>query len=255
MHGLSPDQLDTYRADGVVRVPDAVASADVESLAEVVWRRLRTRHGIHRDRPASWTTGHPAQLTSNTDELAQMASPRIRAVIDQLLGAGAWKEPPRWGLPLVTLPGFSSAWDVPTSNWHIDIQASAEAPRVARVFVLLTDIEPGGGATGFVTGSHRLARDVAREAGRTLNSGDTRKAMISREPWFAGLLKRRPGEDRVARYTATGAYRVGEMTGRAGDAWFMDPHMLHATTPNAATTPRMMLTEWVYGRDTTAGPG
>ena len=45
------------------------------------------------------------------------------------------------------------------------------------------------------------------------------------------------------------AVRVGEMTGRAGDAYVMDPLILHATMPNAQATPRLMLTEWVYGAD------
>lgn len=231
----------------MVHAPAAVPPEDIEALSDVIWRRLRTRHGMHRDRPASWTQAHPAQLTAHTSELASMASPRVRAMIDQLLGAGAWVEPPRWGLPLVTLPGFSEAWDVPTSNWHLDIQATAEPPRVARVFVLLTDIAPGGGGTGFVTGSHRLVRRVAADAGATLRSGEARKRLIAAEPWFAALFTRRRGEDRVARFTAPGPYRVGEMCGRAGDAWLMDPHMLHATMPNAGTTARLMLTEWVYG--------
>ena len=41
---------------------------------------------------------------------------------------------------------------------------------------------------------------------------------------------------------------VGEMTGRAGDVYVMDPMTLHAMTPNVSDAPRMMLTEWIYGR-------
>ena len=253
--GLTPDQLQQYAAEGVVRLPDAVAAADVGAMAEVLWRRLRTRHGMFPDRPDTWIAPHPAQLTAKSDELAAMANPLLRAVLDQLLGAGGWKEPERWGLPLVTLPGFTDRWDVPRKGWHLDIQAAAEPPRVARIFVLLSDVAPGGGATGYVAGSHRVLQAEARDAGRQLNSGDARKLLEARHPWFAALFAKPDGADRRARFMdqpgdAGGvAVRVGEMTGRAGDAYVMDPLILHATMPNAQATPRLMLTEWVYGAD------
>lgn len=254
-NGLTPEQLDQYAAEGVVHLPAAVPLADVEAMAEVIWRRLRTRHGIRHDQPRSWITANPAQLTAKTDELAAMASPRLLAVLDQLLGVGGWTPPERWGLPLVTLPGFAATWDVPHKGWHLDIQASAEAPRVARIFVLLADLAPGGGATGYVTGSHCVLQALAREAGRTLKSGDARELLTARHPWFAALFARPNGEDRIARFMAEASdaggvpVRVSEMTGRAGDAYVMDPLILHTTAPNASSTPRLMLTEWVYGRD------
>lgn len=224
----------------------------------MVWRRLRTRHGVQRDLPATWVTAHPAQLTAKTPELAAMASPRVLAVIDQLLGVDGWTPPERWGLPLVTLPGFAQAWDVPHKGWHLDIPATAEPPRVARIFVLLADLPPGGGATGYVAGSHRVLQALARGAGRPLKSGDARQLLSARHPWFAALFARPDGGDRLAPFmhqsgnTDGVPVRVGEMAGRAGDAWIMDPLILHTTAPNASATPRLMLTEWVYGRDEAA---
>lgn len=253
--GLTPAQLAQYAAEGVVRLPGAVPASDVQALTEVIWRRLQTRHGIFRDRPQTWTVPHPAQLTARTGELDAMASPLVLAVLDQLLGADGWKPPDRWGLPLVTLPGFAERWDVPHKGWHLDIQAAAEPPRVARIFVLLADLAPGGGATGYVAGSHRVLRALARDAGRTLKSGDARDLLVKRYPWFAGLYARPDGADRRARFMdqpgdAEGVpVRVGEMTGRAGDVYVMDPLILHATTQNMRATPRLMLTEWIHGRD------
>jgi ectoine hydroxylase-related dioxygenase (phytanoyl-CoA dioxygenase family) len=252
--GLSDTQLEQYQAEGVLHLPGAIPDANVAAMAEVVWRRLRTRHGAVRDRPQTWTAAHPAQLAAKTSELDPMASPAIRAILDQLLGVGRWKEPERWGLPLVTLPGFAAQWDVPSKGWHLDLPATAEPPRVARFFVLLADLAPGGGATGYVAGSHRVLRALAGKAGRSLKSGDAR-SFLAHEPWFAALFARPNGEDRRERFMARPGeaagvpVRVGEMTGQAGDAWLMDPLMLHATMPNALATPRMMLTEWVYGAD------
>jgi hypothetical protein len=256
--GFTPEQLDAYRNTGVVRLPAAVPRPAVDAMLAVLWRRLRTRHGIREDRPESWHVANPAQLTAHTDEFAAMASPQVLGVIDQLLGPRGWKPPPRWGLPLVTLPGFAERWDVPHRLWHLDLPAAPQPPRVVRVFLLLSPSVPGGGGTGYVAGSHRVLGDLARQTGRTLKSGDARKLLIAREPWFEALFTRREGEDRIARFVqaegrAGGVpVRVGEMTGEAGDVYVMDPLILHGTMPNAAATPRLMLTEFVYGADQAA---
>ncbi|MBL8555330.1 MAG: phytanoyl-CoA dioxygenase family protein [Phenylobacterium sp.] len=253
--GLTPEQHAQYEREGVVRLPGAVPPPAVEAMVATLWRRLAGRHGIRRDHRESWHTANPAQLAAHNDDFAAMASPQVLAVIDQLLGPGGWKPPPRWGLPLVTLPGFTARWDVPHKLWHLDLPAAPEPPRVARVFLLLSPLAAGGGGTGYVAGSHRVLHDLARETGRTLKSGDARKLLTAREPWFEALFTRRPGEDRIARFMQAGGMaggapvRVGEMTGEAGDVYVMDPLILHGTMPNAAATPRLMLTEWIYGRD------
>lgn len=253
--GFTPTQVEQYRTEGVVRLPAAVPLADVEAMLSVVWRRLRTGHGIDRDRRESWIVPHPAQLGANTAEFAAMASPQVLAVFDQLLGPGQWKPPERWGLPMVTLPGFSARWDVPHKGWHLDTPATAPPPPVARIFLLLAPIGPGGGGTGFVTGSHRVIYGQARETGRRLHSTELRKLLAAREPWFEALFTRRDGEDRIARFMRTHGeaggvpVRVDEMTGEAGDAYVMDPLLLHATMPNASASPRLMLMEGVSGRE------
>jgi len=250
---MTSKQLKIYEAEGVVRIPGALPLPDAEALADVVWRRLRTGHGMMRERPETWIVPHPAQLAAKTDELAAMGAPVVRAILDQLLGAGGWAAPARWGLPLVTLPGFATRWDVPHKGWHLDIPATADPPRVARIFVLLGDLAAGGGGTGYVAGSHRVLQALAREAGRALKSGDVRTVLTAREPWFAALYAKPDGDDRVARFMTAGGMaggvpvRVGEMIGQAGDVYVMHPLVLHTVMPNVRSRPRLMLTEWVYG--------
>ena len=251
--GLTPEQAETYARDGVVRLPGAVPPDDIEAMRSSLWRRLESRHGLWRDRPDTWTMAHPAQLTAQNSDFAAIGSPQVRAVVDQLLGVGRWKEPPRWGLPLVTLPGHHARWDVPHRNWHLDIAATPEAPRVARLFVILARSEPGGGGTGYIAGSHEVMRRLAAREGVPVNSGTARKLLIAEAPWYAALESRRKDEDRVARFMSEGGeidgvpVQVGEMLGEPGDVILMHPLMLHATTPNVRETPRMTLTEWVYG--------
>ena len=253
--GLTADQAEEYDREGVVRLPGAISPTEAAGMEARLWRRLQARCGAARDKPQTWTVERPAQLTSRVDEFAAMASPKVRAVLDGLLGAGGWKTPTRWGIPLVAFPGFAERWDVPHRNWHLDAQATPEPPRVARIFAVLSPSRPGGGGTGYVAGSHRVVRDLARREGHPLRSAEARKLLMAREPWFAALETVREGEDRMERFMhqaglAAGVpVRVCEMLGEPGDVILMDPLMLHGMTLNVRETPRMMLTEWVYAKD------
>lgn len=251
---LSELELAQYARDGVLRLAGAVAPESVSLLAAEVWRRLRIGHGIYPDRPDTWRAPHPAQLGANDDKLAAMASPRLRAVFDTILGPGEWIEPSRWGLPMVTLPGFTREWILPHKGWHLDNQAVASPPPSVRVFVLLADLEPGGGGTGFIAGSHRILRALAEELGRPLRANEARGLLAERSAWFKALFTRSEGANRrpqfmqQAQEAAGVPVQVGEMTGRAGDAYLMDPLLLHATLPNASARPRLMVMDWVRAR-------
>jgi ectoine hydroxylase-related dioxygenase (phytanoyl-CoA dioxygenase family) len=152
---------------------------------------------------------------------------------------------------MVTLPGHYARWDVPR-KWHLDIAATPEPPRVVRLFLILAPVEPGGGGTGYIAGSHRVISQLARREGASLNTDMVRKLLTAREPWYAALESQRKDEDRVARFMSDEGMvdgvpvRVGEMTGEPGDVFLMDPLTLHATTPNARATPRMMLMGGLY---------
>ncbi|WP_293902813.1 phytanoyl-CoA dioxygenase family protein [Phenylobacterium sp.] len=248
---LTADQLEAYALEGVVRLPGAVPAADVEAMLATLWKRLESWHGHWRDKPATWTKPHPAQLAARNNDFAAMGSTCVRAIADQLLGAGQWKDPERWGLPMVTLPGHYDRWDVPC-KWHLDIAATPEPPRMVRLFLILAPLEPGGGGTGYIAGSHRVIRQLARREGAPLNTGMVRKLLVAREPWYAALESRRKDEDRVTRFMSDDGrldgvpVRVCEMTGEPGDMFLMDPLMMHATTPNAGASPRMMLMDGIY---------
>lgn len=251
--GLTPDQTEELAREGVVRVARAIPSADVDTMLGTLWRRIETRCGAVRDRPQTWRVERPSKLGAAAEDFAAMGAPAVRAVLDDLLGPGGWVEPPRWAVPLVAFPR-AGPWELPHRDWHLDLPATADPPRVARVFAVLARSEPHGGATVYVAGSHRLLRKMAAQAGRPLPSADARRALAAAYPWFADLGAERPGEDRVRRFMGDGAVvdgvavRVREMLGEPGDLIVMDPMMLHTPTPNVRTTPRMMLTALVRGK-------
>ncbi|HEX3364801.1 hypothetical protein [Phenylobacterium sp.] len=236
-------QAETYARDGVVRLPGAIPIPDVEAMAAALRRKL----AAHPQR-----TARPSKLSSRTGEFDAMASPAVRAVLDVLLGQ--WEEPAHWGLPLVSFHTGEVAWDVPREHWHIDLGARPGDLRLARLFAILAPSRPGGGGTGYVAGSHRLFEALFEETGGALPSAQARQRLEAGSPWFAALTSRRDEGERIRRFMEAGSevdgvrVRVCEMLGEPGDVIVMHPLMLHAPTPNVLATPRMMLTQFVYGR-------
>ncbi|MFI4964979.1 MAG: hypothetical protein ACHP9T_06380 [Caulobacterales bacterium] len=239
---FTADRAEAYARDGVVRLPGAIPIQDIETMAAELRRRLAAR---------PQRTARPSKLSSRTGAFDAMASPAVRGVLDVLLGQ--WEEPEHWGLPLVSFHTGEKAWDVPREHWHIDLGARAGNLRLARLFAFLAPSRPGGGGTGYVMGSHRLFEALFKEIGAALPSAQARQRLEARSPWFAALTSRRDEGDRVRRFMEDGGeldgvqVRVGEMTGEPGDVILMHPLMLHAPTPNVLATPRMMLTQFVYG--------
>jgi ectoine hydroxylase-related dioxygenase (phytanoyl-CoA dioxygenase family) len=239
---LTPDLLDEYQREGVVRLPAAVSAHEAEVMAATLRRKIEAR-----PKPGA----RPSQLSSRTGEYAAMANATVRSVLSELLSA--WEEPAHWGLPLVSFHTGQAAWDVPHEHWHIDLGARPQDPRLARLFLMLAPSRPGGGGTGYVAGSHRLIQAQMHAAGRALPSAQARKALAARSAWFAALTSAPTGEDRVRRFMQEGSeldgvsVRVCEMLGEPGDVLLMHPLMLHAPTPNVLATPRMMLAQFVYG--------
>lgn len=240
---LTANEARAYADDGVVRLSGLIPAADIDAMRAAIWRKLDAR-------PVR--AARPSKLTARDGEFDAIGSAGVRTLLDGLLGD--WDEPARWGLPLVAFHTGQAAWDVPHENWHIDLGGLPGDYSLARFFVILEPARPGGGGTGYVAGSHRLFSAIAAREGRFASSGAARRRLIAQAPWFGELSSTRPGEDRIQRFMRDGAQidgvpvRVCEMLGEPGDVILMHPLMLHAPMPNVLPTPRMMLTQFVYGR-------
>jgi len=248
--GLSRDEAETLQRDGMVRLPGIMSAAEADHMADRLWRRLEARHRHFRDRPETWTKSDPRQLDGRS--FGPFGGPAVRAVVDDLLGVGGWQPPQVWGTPLVTFP-TPGPWDVPHRVWHTDLPARPDGHRIARLFAILTPLEPQGGGTVYVAGSHLVLRKLAAGHRKPIPSRTVKTLLVEREPWFADLLSRREGEDRLARFMGEGAtvdgvrVQVREITGDPGDLYVMDPMMLHALAQNTRAAPRLMLTQAIVG--------
>ena len=201
-----------YEADGIVRVPGVVAPGAVRAMRDELLARVEALPlvemlGARRPGPgcdeALWDVARAPVF----DDLAGAAADAIA----RGLGAGAYAPVDR-GLAAPNFPGTETVWTVPRTAWHVDEPAAPGQPHAWALlaFVLLDAVEPGGGATVMVAGSHRRLVELAPIA-------DPAAALA--------------GED----------WRVVELTGAAGDVVLMDPRCLHTVSANVSRRPRLQM--------------
>lgn len=251
---LSSAQRDEFDRRGLLRLPATIPPAEVTTMRQHLWQHLLDTHEIHPDRPETWPVHTPAQFQKLTGTRAfnAMATGQLCAVIDGLLGADSWQRPARWGRPLVTFLR-PTAWDVPTSGWHLDSQ-DLELTMLA-VFAHLAPVRPRSGGTLVITGSHQLITPAGPQAGNApVRSREVKAHLSTVHPWLRDLWKGDGDTGPIHRYLTAGAVidgvhvRVEELTGEPGDAVIMHPRLLHVVAPNSLHTPRMMLLQFLHRR-------
>ena len=252
---LSSAQRDEFDRRGILRLQATIPPADVTAMRQRVWQHLTDQDGIHPDQPPTWPAHPPAQFQklTGTGAFDAMATSQLTAAIDGLLGPGQWQQPAHWGRPLVTFPHPGTAWDVPTSDWHLDTQ-DLELTMLA-IFAHLAPIRPRGGGTLVVTGSHRLTTPKGPQAaGAPVRSREVKAYLRTLHPWLHDLWNPHGDTGRIHRYLTEGAdidgvhVRVEELTGEPGDAIIMNPRLLHVVALNSLDTPRLMLLQFVHRR-------
>lgn len=247
---LTPDQLETFRRDGMLRFDGLLSPEGVARAREVVLRQFE-KLGLWRDgawhivEKPEWPSAgiKPARdIGHRHPEVdALVTEPGVMQRVAELTGGGALDETLHPGSQVLASLPNAGRWALPES-WHVDTPRlpSGQSPGV-QIFTFLDDVEPRGGGTLAMAGSHRLF--------------DNRRAMKTRdivrglrgEPFFASLAAERFELADPATPLPLGAVgdvplKVVELTGRPGDAWLVDLRTLHAGAPNAAEHPRVMVT-------------
>jgi ectoine hydroxylase-related dioxygenase (phytanoyl-CoA dioxygenase family) len=170
----------------------------------------------------------------------------VEHALDTLLGAGHWARPRQFGNVLVTMPN-AREWRVPHAVWHSDFPATLPVDRltVLKLWALFGDVEPRGGGTPQLAGSHlAFARYLERTTERDYKRA--KFGFLDSHPWLQ-LLTRDDGDpDRNEALMDVGAdidgvrLRVVELTGRAGDVYLTHPWVFHSIASNASRCPRLM---------------
>lgn len=241
---LTAEELEVFERDGIVKIPSAFSTDDAARMRDVLWHELSERHGMDRDDRSTWTPLRPTGLktTKSSRTAHAVLGPRVRSSLDGLLGE--WIEPRHQGQVLVTMPE-GVPWAVPHRQWHTDV--GFETPTEAvKIWALLGDLEPGGGGTPQVAGSHKvIARFLTTTEEREFKA--VRDQVLRSDPWLRNLTSEERSVDPMAPADLDGLpVRVVELTGQAGDVYLTHPWILHSIAPNAADSPRMMRSRFIF---------
>ncbi|NVE95226.1 phytanoyl-CoA dioxygenase family protein [Altererythrobacter lutimaris] len=176
---------------------------------------------------------------NRSNEFPELVGDRLTSIIEELIGARVTPLPPGQQL-LFSLPSHEG-WSIPSDVWHTDLPKFAERTTPGlQAFTFLDDVEPQGGATLVVEGSHRLLSE------HSVLSSKQVKDHLRQEGFFARLFH---SETPAMTDLAETAGRVGEvelkvieLTGCVGDVYLMDLRLLHTPAPNSSNKARMMPT-------------
>jgi hypothetical protein len=213
---------EAFERDGVVRVAGAIAADDVRAMRDCLRARIAAIDFVELAGARRPAPGNEAAMWAIGREPAFAPLPAaLAAAIERVFGPGAWAQVTgeTGGLAMPNLPCPGATWSVCDPAWHVDEPTQPGQPRGWALlgFALLDLVEPGGGATVVVAGSHRRLGALADQLGATVAT-DTALAALARDDW-----------------------RVIELTGDAGDVVLMDPRCLHTISANVSSRARLAM--------------
>ena len=250
---LSAEQWTAFQERGHVRLREAFPREVALQLRANMWMELFEDFGIEEHDRHAWYQPRRSLRRAKWDPLQRaIATETVVGAIDALLGRARWRLPTNWGVVLTTFPNCTrDEWTVPSVGWHYDFDADENATetRGLQLFTFFSSVEPRGGGTLIVEGSHRLLRrfvaslpaDERRSDHQTL-----RGRFLRHEPWLRALTGAGDApSDRIEAFMresdAAGVpVRVAELTGDPGDVVISHPLTLHVGAPNGASEPRFM---------------
>jgi hypothetical protein len=254
--------LHHFKSHGWMRVEQAFDTDAAARMRDAIWDTL-IADGITRNDPSTWSVERPTSLPGlkNNAAFDAVGSQKLLAALDGILGADTYALPNNWGALFVAFP-TATKWQIPTRGWHLDANyASALWPtRGVKTHALLGGVEPRGGGTLIVSGSHRLVHDWFKNHPPPPNarSADMR-GLLKSHPYIRELHAEGDRDARIARLMrrcdeVSGVpLQVVENVGDAGDVILLHPLVLHVSAPNNSSRPRFLLSggvtadQWGWG--------
>lgn len=218
---LSDVQIEDFVERGWTLLRHAFPSA----VARAVRRDLGRRIGIDLERPEQWTQPQVwLQEMMTEPPYTDALTERFQTAVDQLVGVGRWKMTQEMGWWPVNFPGFD---DPPyVDSWHVEggwFRHHLTSPEQALLNLFcFSTVDPGGGGTLLVEGSHHLAARILSEA----------------EP--GGLEADDFDEPLTAHLDREGWPGTVEVVAEEGDVILAHPLMFHSANPNRGNRPRVM---------------
>jgi phytanoyl-CoA hydroxylase len=156
---MSPDQRLFFEANGYLVIPDALSAQELAAFratverAEAVWRAEPERPGLRNENLQQVQ----AILEYDDRFLDLLDHPRVFPLVREILGDD---------VSMIDHDYFISPPRTRShARWHHDVGMSRIyhpfSVLMVKVFYLLTDVAPDGGATAVVPGSHRFPMEFA----------------------------------------------------------------------------------------------
>lgn len=247
-----------FAEEGLIALRQAFTSDEAAAMQSVIWTDFEQRTQLRRDDPATWRTGGPdfnlKSLKAHPIFDPVLRNDALRAALDCIFEA--WI-PPKQRSPrlLITFPTLGP-WVLPV-GWHFDgsFERSSPPVRWVQVWGLLDRLEPGGGGTLLLAGSHRLVDRYSRgdlSAAHRPGNGVNWTRFMTHYPALRNLAEggttEHPGRELLDQlHDVDGVpVRVIELTGEAGDLFISHGDTFHCVAPNTTLRPRLMMTCFVY---------
>jgi hypothetical protein len=217
---LGAGEIEQFIESGYAIVRQAFPAELAAEIRALVWKEIN----LDPDDRSTWKqpTVHLKKFLTGMPFEA-VYTPRLRAAIDEVLGAERWILPNRSGWWPIRFPGFDSPpWRPPQTGWHIDgnqFHHHINSPDQGFLGILIfSDIESGDGGTAISVGSHKITARILTEAEPAgLEAGELSKRVVARPR----------GE-------------VVEITGSPGDVALLHPFMLHSASANTGGRVRII---------------
>jgi len=243
---LSENQIQEFKERGILRLENFIPASIANDAEKIALEKLGKFH-----ENGSWNYESVKNLSfpkankvfnkqlGSLKPFKSLQTAELLAVISQLMGEEAipWMK----FQSLISVPDTSN-WEVPATTWHLDMPMieNKGLPGI-QMFTFLTEVQPGGGGTLVVAGSHRQLDGLDNFKSKAVRS------VLKQEAFFRNLwFKEFPNRLSLMEETPTdrgGSVQVVEMHGKPGDVYLMDLRILHTVAPNSLDTPRLMLTQ------------
>lgn len=242
-----------FRELGVVRLDGAFTEEQAAGIRELVWRHIGQRSKVSLASPDSWGRAAAGSfglkaLQGRPEFAPVVDNEAVHAALDVLFEPDGWSAPKRPSAKvLLTFPEHAP-WRMPR-GWHIDF--GLEQPTwptfAVKVFAFFDLVEPAGGGTLLLEGSHRVVERFAQGRHEDLSTPAAHNELMHCDPWIEQLAlggsARHPRQELVGQWNDVLGVpvRVLELTGNPGDVVLAHMHVMHSPSPNAGTRPRQML--------------
>jgi len=252
--GLKEEDLQTFADWGLVQIKNLIPSKVALAARDYVYGRL-SKAGLWADgrwtiaKPevdATWVVPDERQKktlsgVSSSRLFKELLTPDVLATARQFVGGDELIPTPPYTQFLFTPPN-AHQWRLPHSMWHIDFPRTGDVGWAGvQVFTFLQRLEPGGGGSVMVAGSHQLLNDAGIIPSKTF------RRRLARAEYFRALMDKNDSDRQ--RFLKEVAYindtplKVVELIGEPGDVYIADLRLLHSVAPNTANLPRMMVTQ------------